>query len=83
MGILHLIEGWVQSKEFTVAVGLALIFVVPVNLLVGSAVEQMREEDIREGVFQVKDAAGPAPAWGVIYRHRPPLQVILQSNQHT
>lgn len=78
----HLIEGRVQSKEFTVTVGLALVFIVPVNLLIGSTIEQVREEGVREGVLQVKDAAGPAATRGVVYRHRPPLQVILQNNRH-
>ena len=50
-GILDLIKGWVQSKEFTVTIGLALIFIVPVNLLVGGAVEEVREEGIRERVL--------------------------------
>lgn len=63
----YLIKGWVQSKNFSVAVGLALLFVVPVNLLIGGTVEKVREQGIGKGVLQVKDAAGPAAAWGVIY----------------
>ena len=63
----YLIKGWVQSKNFSVAVGLALLFVVPVNLLIGGTIEKVREQGIGKGVLQVKDAAGPAAAWGVIY----------------
>lgn len=70
---LHLIEGRVQSEQFTVAVALALVLVVPVNLLVRSAVKKVREEHVREGILQVKDAAGPAATWGVIDGHGPPL----------
>lgn len=65
----YLIKGWVQSKNFSVAVGLALLFVVPVDLLIGGTIEKVREQGIREGVLQVKDAAGPAATWGVIYGH--------------
>lgn len=70
---LHLIEGRVQSKEFTVAVALALVLVVPVNLLIGSTVKKVWEEHIRKGILQVKDAAGPAATGGVIDGHGPPL----------
>lgn len=69
MGILYLIEGRMESKEFTVAVSHTLFFIVPVNLLIRSTVEEVREEGIRQGVLQVKDAAGPTSPWSVIYRH--------------
>lgn len=69
----YLIKGRMQSKKFTVAVGLALLFVVPVDLLVWSTVKEVGEERVREGVLQVKDTAGPAAPWGVIYGHGPPL----------
>ena len=51
------------------AVGLAMLFVVPVNLLIGRTVEEVREEGVGERVLQVEDAAGPAAAWGVVDRH--------------
>lgn len=82
-GKVYLVEGGVQGKEFAVAVGLAMLFVVPVDLLIGGAVEEVREEGIGEGVLQVEDAAGPASTRGVVYRHGPPLQVILQETRHT
>lgn len=66
-----------QSKELAVAAGLPLLLVVPVDLLVGGAVEEVREQHIGEGVLQVKDAARPAATWGVVNGHGPPLQVIL------
>lgn len=70
-----------QSKQFPVAVGLALLLVVPVDLLVGSAVEEVGQERVREGVLQVKDAAGPAAPRRVVYGHRPPLQIVLRGQE--
>lgn len=37
-----------QSKKFPVAVGLALLLIVPVNLLVGSAVEEVGQQRVGE-----------------------------------
>jgi len=73
----------VQSEELAVAVGLAVLLVVPVDLLVGGAVQEVRQEGVGEGVLQVEDAAGPAAARGVVYGHRPPLQVILKQQKCT
>lgn len=67
--LLYLIKGGVQSKEFTVAVGLALVFVMPVNLLIGGTVKEVRKQGIGEGILQVKNATGPATPRSVIDRH--------------
>lgn len=77
-----LIKGWMQSKEFPMAVGLALIFIVSVNLFIGGTIKEMREERVGEGILQVKDAASPATPRGVINRHRPSFKVILQNKDY-
>lgn len=63
------------------AVGLALLLVVPVDLLVGSAVKEVGQERVGERVLQVEDAAGPAASRRVVYGHRPPLQVVLRGKR--
>lgn len=77
----YLIKGRVESKELPMAISHTLFFIVPVNLLIRGTVEEVREEGIREGILQVKNAAGPAAPWSVIYRHGPPLQIILNGNK--
>lgn len=74
-----LIKSRVQGEEFSVAVGLALVFVVPIDVLVGSTVKKVGQKRIGKGILQVKNAAGPAAPRSIIYRHRPPLQIILEN----
>lgn len=73
----YLIQGWMQGEKLAVPVGLPLVLIVPVNLFIGGAVQQMWQEGVRLGVLQIEDATGPAPPRRVVNRHGPPLQVIL------
>lgn len=66
-----------QSEKLPVAVGLALLLIVPVDLLVGSAVQEVWQERVGERVLQVEDAAGPAASRRVVYGHGAPLEVVL------
>lgn len=74
---LYLIKGGVQGEELTVAVGLAVLLVVPVYLLVGGPVKQVGQDGVGDRVLQVKDTAGPAATRSVVYGYGPTLQVIL------
>ena len=66
-----------QGEELAVAVGLALVLIVAVDLLVGRAVQEVRQQGVRQGVLQVEDAARPAAARSVVDGHGAPLELIL------
>ena len=72
-----------KGENLAVPVGLALVLVVPVDLFVWGAVQQVRQEGVGLGVLQVEDATGPAAPRRVVDGHGPPLQVILTEHMHT
>lgn len=73
----NLFEGGMQGEELAMAVGLAVLLIVAVDLLVGGSVQQMGQEGVGDRVLQVKDTAGPAATRSVVYGYGPTLQVIL------
>lgn len=77
----NLIRGRVEAQQVTVALLRACLRVVPVHILCSCPLQHGREQRIRGGVLQVKDAGGPAASGGLIEANRPPLRVILRNTQ--